>query len=70
MKVHEALENLQKLVDAGWGELNLIACDTRSGVSSIVSIHASEPQSKGEYDDAGELCEWPDGKKYIAIYLD
>jgi len=70
MKVHEALQNLQKLVDEGWGELNLIAVDTSSGVSHTVSIYSGDPASKGEYDNAGELCEYPDGKKYIGVYLD
>lgn len=69
MRVKEAMIKLHKLDKAGHGERELIAVDTRSGVSSNVSI--GTPAKVDRYDrEAGTLCDWELGVGYVPVYLD
>jgi hypothetical protein len=68
MTVREAIEELQDLHRRGYSSHELIAVDTRSGVSSSLGI--GTPKEKTIGDCAGTLCEWKDGEEYVPVYLD
>jgi len=69
MNVNEAIEQLQKLADQGYGYLSLIYVDTRSGNTDGVNV-SSSVKEKNENDCMGELCDFEDGRKYVPIYTD
>ena len=69
MTVNEAYKVLEKLRKMGLGNLELIATDGRSGVSSNIDIYATMSE-KTKSDQAGTLCDWEDGDNYVAVYLD
>lgn len=71
MKVDEGYEALRNLSIAGYGNLDLIFCDVRSGDTGSVSIYngVSEIDDPNE-EDMGRLCTEIPGYKYVPVYCD
>jgi len=70
MKVKEAYQVLYALMADEYGEEELIAMDSRSGVTSSVSISSKISEIEEDYlYDTGTLCGRPAGFKYVGVYL-
>ena len=66
MTVQEAIEDLQKLADAGHGELILIGRDGSTGDTAEVLI-GEVCLTQGE--TMGVLCEWDEDEEYVSVYF-
>ena len=65
MTLNQLIEKLEKLVDDGHGDLQIMTTNGASGCCDPLSspyLRYSSP------DDIGELCEWDEGTPYIDIY--
>lgn len=69
MNVIEAYENLAKLVEQGYGGLELIFTDTRTGDTGSAEVY-SVAVAKDSDDTMGQLCDWEDGALYVPVYTD
>lgn len=70
MNVNKLIEELQKVADAGYGFVHVVATDGRSGVTS--ACHGASLADRAEGDDwcGGILEDLKNGDKYCSLYLD
>jgi len=68
MKVNESFEDMKKLVQSGYGELDMIVVDVRSGDTGSGSIGTI--QTITEREEMGRLCDEKIGYTYAPIYMD
>jgi len=68
VNVRSALQDLQDLVDKGYGDLPLVVVDTRSGEMDEASV-SNSPAQTSVNDIAGWCCEVPVGTEYIPVYV-
>jgi len=69
MLVRQGYDALRKLMKEGHGNLPMIAVHGGSGVSYEVDIYG-HIMAKADHDDAGVLCDWENGDKYVSISID
>jgi hypothetical protein len=69
MTVKELLVNVQKLIDAGKGDCELIYRDCRSGDTGGADIYADTAVVE-EGETMGRLCDEPIGTEYVPVYCD
>lgn len=69
MEVHEAYQVLQKLMEKGRGDMELIYRDVRSGDTGSVLISANIQSVMGQ-EDMGILCDEEIGYEYVPVYCD
>jgi len=69
MTVIEAFKSLNQLIIDGYGNLELIFEDVRSGDTGSVSVYNSIKKVTGE-ETMGRLTDMPVDTKYIPVYCD
>lgn len=71
MNVREARKTLRRLEDHGYGDVELIFVDVRSGDTGSVSIYPDIAivDEESQYDQ-GRLADTPAGTKYVGVYCD
>jgi hypothetical protein len=69
MTVSEAIVKLSQLEADGYGDIDMVAVDSRSGLTSSISIYP-HVRYKNSDDNIGHLCDVENGTEYVPVHLD